>query len=591
LPAETDYEKAAAAAVKANKLAEVRRLCTKWAEAKPQDARPRLILGRVYLKADLFDRALEQFMFAAEANPLDPEPCCAMGAVFLAAGRTDDATREFQKALDLDKGYTATQVGLGRVDLRKGAVELAVERATNVLSAEPKTTAALVLLGDCHLALDQIPEAVEAFGRATQAGPHDPDAHAGYAAALERGAETEAAQEGWDRYLEVESDTRRAHLVKMGCWPLVTRTVTSGQDLRALEQPSWSPDGRYIVLGAHPAGVGRCTQCWVVDPSSAQSPRVVASFPDAHATSPSWSPDGRTIAFHRQTRDRSIWTVGSDGAADPTLISNATRWESSPVFLPTGRILYQSTPAPVTCRADGSDRRVVVPVSLGSPRLSHDGSILFGIDSRRVEGKNVWDIIAVPVAAPDARRRFATEGRRNGRAEPSPLGGVVAFLSDTRQRNRWDVRVIGYPEGRDLFLVERAPGGQMWKSLAWAPDGRSIAFVDAGRVRVTTVGGKRQCPIAISAVRRDPVLAVSLRNYGQPSLTLNLDYEFFDGNSCRIAQGAVGQKGMTLAPGDVVECEVDLTAVREPGLRVAKLTAVTTGGARIIELVELKAVD
>ena len=219
--------------------------------------------------------------------------------------------------------------------------------------------------------------------------------------------------------------------------------------------------------------------------------------------------------------------------------------------------------------------------------MSPDGSVLFGVNLRRERGKAVWDLTAIPVGKPDARRILATEGPNNGRAEPSPLGGVIAFLSDAVQKKRWDVRVLGYPEGRDLLLVERAPGGQMWKSLAWAPDGRSVAYVDAGRVRVTALGGKRGCPVAIRAARRGPVLAVSSRNYGEHPLTFDLRYELFDSQPFRIARGPVGQPNMQLEPGDVIECEVDLTPAREPGEYVVKVTAVTTVGDRAIKLVDL----
>ena len=59
--AEINYEQAAPQALKAGDLDRAKQLCSEWAEKKPNDERPYVLLGRAYLKTGMTDEALEQF--------------------------------------------------------------------------------------------------------------------------------------------------------------------------------------------------------------------------------------------------------------------------------------------------------------------------------------------------------------------------------------------------------------------------------------------------------------------------------------------------------------------------------------------------
>ena len=110
--AEVEYEKAVSDAVKAGDLAKAKQFCEAWAEKKPTDDQPHIMLGRMYVKQDMIDRAIEEFETARELNPLNPEPICEVGRIFLNAGKAQEAIAEFQAALEVRRDYAPALKGL-----------------------------------------------------------------------------------------------------------------------------------------------------------------------------------------------------------------------------------------------------------------------------------------------------------------------------------------------------------------------------------------------------------------------------------------------------------------------------------------------
>ena len=77
------------------------------------------------------------------------------------------------------------------------------------------------------------------------------------------------------------------------------------------EDPSWSPDGRFISLASTRDGL---RQLWVMN-ADGSNPRQVTRVDDVGGRS-SWSPDGRRLAFYagkRDDKDRNIYTINVDG--------------------------------------------------------------------------------------------------------------------------------------------------------------------------------------------------------------------------------------------------------------------------------------
>ena len=110
--AETNFEKAAQQLMKAGDLAKAKQLCDQWAKAKPEDEGPYLLLGRLYVKLEMYEKAIEPFEMAREVNPLNPEPMCELGKIFLLAGMAEEAMAEFQAALEVRKDYAPARKGL-----------------------------------------------------------------------------------------------------------------------------------------------------------------------------------------------------------------------------------------------------------------------------------------------------------------------------------------------------------------------------------------------------------------------------------------------------------------------------------------------
>ena len=111
-----DLEKAVQQAVASGELAKARELCDRWVKSKPEEVLPRLVSGRLYVKADQLDEALEQFEIAREMSPEDPEPICGAGTVFLAAGMAEEAIAEFKTALELRTDHAPAAKGLAEAE-------------------------------------------------------------------------------------------------------------------------------------------------------------------------------------------------------------------------------------------------------------------------------------------------------------------------------------------------------------------------------------------------------------------------------------------------------------------------------------------
>lgn len=199
--------------------------------------------------------------------------------------------------------------------------------------------------------------------------------------------------------------------------------------LTDLGSADWSPDGNSLVT----AGVGADGRSglWIVDIDGSPL-RLLVQAPDVgEVSSPRWSPDGSTIVF---TRDRQIWTIGSDGAGERRLTNGG--FDDGPTWTPDARIVF--------ARLDPSrDHAMHLWVMDG------DGS-----DPRQLTFGDELDY------DPDV----------------SPDGNRIAFTSDR------DVHVISIDGSDERNLTPEPPGAvrdgtdAYDRSPSWSPDGRWLVI-------------------------------------------------------------------------------------------------------------------
>src|SRR5688572_29941285 len=111
-------------------------------------------------------------------------------------------------------------------------------------------------------------------------------------------------------------------------------------------QPSWSPDGKEIVVstqpGFTPLGRGSIGELWAARPDSGER-RLITRH---DAVQPSWSPPGQRIVFgglRAATSQRDLWTVAADGSeaeTPPVPLLDDAPVDWSPVWSPDGKHVY-----------------------------------------------------------------------------------------------------------------------------------------------------------------------------------------------------------------------------------------------------------
>ncbi len=315
-------------------------------------------------------------------------------------------------------------------------------------------------------------------------------------------------------------------------------------------QPSWSPDGKEIVVstqpGMTPRGRGRFGELWAVRLDSGER-RLITRH---DAVQPSWSPHGQRIAFwglKGQGSQRDLWTVAADGSEaerKPVPLLDDAPLDWSPVWSPDGRFVYFISDRGGTMglwrlavdEPSGKPLSLPEPLSAPSPAvegfsLASDGRIALAglhtsfavrraaVDPQRAslvgDPATVYTtsrIIFDSSIAPDGRsfaltltgpredlfwigadgtglRQLTDDAYRQRGATWAPDGDRVVFQSDRNGRyDLWSIR----PDASRLALLVTAPGPAAIDAV-FAPDGRRLAFYDAeNRWWITTLGDQAE---------------------------------------------------------------------------------------------------
>src|SRR5215472_12235911 len=306
-------------------------------------------------------------------------------------------------------------------------------------------------------------------------------------------------------------------------------------------EPTWSPDGRYIAYSSDRGGK---TDIWVQQVSGGD-PIQITKGP-GHHWQPDWSPDGKFIAYRSEEGDGGIYVVPALGGAG--LERKIAPFGYHPQWSPNSlQVLFQTHFTTIgysnrfyVAQLDGSAPREVLAEFIAQNKLSA-GSAVWYPDGKRV---TVWagDISpspsfwTVPIAggpgikmevAPAVQRKLAEASGEGEAGEHeqlgdyafswSPSGDAIYFERGYRgATNIWKVTVD--PEALRATGIDRlttGPGPDA--GVAVSTDGKRLAFAaKSERIRTwlfpfdATTGQIRGNGDAISSPGRlsvDPTLS------------------------------------------------------------------------------------
>jgi dipeptidyl aminopeptidase/acylaminoacyl peptidase len=212
--------------------------------------------------------------------------------------------------------------------------------------------------------------------------------------------------------------------------------------------PRWSPDGRYLAFLSDRDDPREVAQVWLLDRAGGEAERIT-DLPGG-VSGYAWSPDGKRMAI-----------IASDPDPDSATVTPDTT---------------QRTHPPIVI-----DRYQFKEDETGYLDARRDHLYLFTLAGRRAE--------------------MLTPGQYNEQAPSwSPDGRSIAFVSKRRpefdRTDNWDLYVIEARFGATPRQLTTFDGPDMdpdWGSRppAWSPDGKFIAYVQGGPLRLIYYAGQK----------------------------------------------------------------------------------------------------
>jgi Tol biopolymer transport system component len=269
----------------------------------------------------------------------------------------------------------------------------------------------------------------------------------------------------------------------------------TGESVRRLtdvgHNPSWSPDGRQIVVATEVVELRphvhlRGSDLWIVDArTGAKRPLLQARGSETDGVQPSWSPHNKRIAFGGWApNQRDIWTIDPNAPQPKQTLVQVTSDPSlhwNPVWSPDGRYLYF-----------GGDRdgtlnlwRVAIDEETGKPAGTPEPLSLPGPVNGHFAFSQQGEMAFTTVARSYRLLALPFDAQRGKTEAPRPLfGGSQEILTFEPSPDAKSIAFTTAGAQEDLFVVN-ADGSRMRqltndaardRSPAWAPDGKTLYF-------------------------------------------------------------------------------------------------------------------
>ena len=270
--------------------------------------------------------------------------------------------------------------------------------------------------------------------------------------------------------------------------------VAGGRSRPFAGQPfgTWSRDGRYAFTIP-----GTATVAVAVGDRLGRHARIVARLPYAPegVSALAWLGDGSAVLYDGSSPGHGdLWTMRGDGSRQRRLTATAFP-VAQPAWSRDGtRLAYStegalSTGGIVIADARGHRSSVIpgadpgAPSTDGNPSWSPDGKRV-AVDDAEAGGIHVLDL------ASGHRSDFAVDG-----VSPawSPAGATIAFV-DLDDGTVWGAAPNG--GGRHRLLPPAVRGVT---SVAWSPDGRTLAYSTASGIYLAAPGAESSSHLLVAA--------------------------------------------------------------------------------------------